>query len=64
MSPDDYPIYDQSSQFPGAFAVTCHSGVTLAAVHAHKVARHIIAGQIPAELACFSSRRFNVQAAA
>jgi glycine/D-amino acid oxidase-like deaminating enzyme len=62
MSPDDYPIYDQSSQFPGAFAVTCHSGVTLAAVHAHKVARHIIAGQIPAELACFSSRRFNVQA--
>ena len=64
MSPDDYPIYDQSPRFPGAFAVTCHSGVTLAAVHVLSVARHIVAGRIPAELACFSSRRFNVQAAA
>ena len=64
MSPDDYPIYEQSTRFPGAFAVSCHSGVTLAAVHVLRVARHIVAGRVPAELACFSSRRFNVQTAA
>jgi glycine/D-amino acid oxidase-like deaminating enzyme len=64
MSPDDYPIYDQSPRYPGAFAVACHSGVTLAAAHVLNVARHIVAGRIPADLACFSSRRFNVQAAA
>jgi glycine/D-amino acid oxidase-like deaminating enzyme len=64
MTPDGYPIYEQSARFPGAFAVTCHSGVTLAAVHVLCVARHIVAGRVPAELACFSSRRFNVQTAA
>ena len=48
MSPDDYPVYDQSPRFPGAFAVACHSGVTLAAVHVLRVARHIVAGRIPA----------------
>jgi hydrogen cyanide synthase HcnC len=64
MSPDDYPIYDQSPRYPGAFAIACHSGVTLAAAHVLSVARHIVAGRIPADLACFSSRRFNVQAAA
>ena len=24
MSPDDFPIYDQSASCPGAFVVTCH----------------------------------------
>ena len=33
MSPDGFPIYDQSQFFPGAFVATCHSGVTLAANH-------------------------------
>ena len=28
MSPDGFPIYEESSEFPGAFVVTCHSGVT------------------------------------
>ena len=34
MSPDTFPIYAQSRTHTSAFGVTCHSGVTLAAVHA------------------------------
>lgn len=34
MSPDGLPIYDESPEHPGAFVVTCHSGVTLASLHA------------------------------
>jgi hydrogen cyanide synthase HcnC len=64
MSPDGFPIYDQSESCPGAFVVTCHSGVTLAANHVLKVAKDILAGSLPEELAPFSSRRFDVSAAA
>ncbi|WP_108485089.1 NAD(P)/FAD-dependent oxidoreductase [Oceaniglobus ichthyenteri] len=38
MSPDGLPVYAQSETHPGAYLVTCHSGVTLAAVHARDVA--------------------------
>ena len=38
MTPDGYPIYAQSESHPGAFVALCHSGVTLAAVHADEVA--------------------------
>lgn len=34
MSPDGLPIYQESQTMPGAFLVTCHSGVSLAAAHA------------------------------
>lgn len=27
MTPDGLPVYDESRRYPGAFAVTCHSGV-------------------------------------
>jgi glycine/D-amino acid oxidase-like deaminating enzyme len=63
MSPDGFPIYDQSQSCPGAFVVTCHSGVTLAANHALSLAKDILAGSLPEALAPFSSRRFNVPAA-
>ncbi|MFX7988786.1 FAD-dependent oxidoreductase, partial [Acinetobacter baumannii] len=33
MTPDGFPIYEESCQCPGAFLVTCHSGITLAAMH-------------------------------
>lgn len=33
MTPDGLPIYQQSETLPGAFLVTCHSGITLAAAH-------------------------------
>lgn len=65
MSPDGFPIYDQSNRCPGAFVVTCHSGVTLAANHALALAPFIAKGELPAEtFQAFSSRRFNVQKAA
>lgn len=58
MTPDGFPIYDESVDHPGAFLVTCHSGVTLAAQHAGPVAGAIAAGALPAGLAPFSARRF------
>jgi glycine/D-amino acid oxidase-like deaminating enzyme len=64
MSPDGFPIYDESSACPGAFVITCHSGVTLAAAHALRLAPHIAAGALPAETAPFHARRFDVPAAA
>lgn len=64
MSPDGFPVYEQSREHPGAFVVTCHSGVTLAAAHALDLAGHILAGALPDALAPFSSRRFHVPAAA
>jgi glycine/D-amino acid oxidase-like deaminating enzyme len=64
MAPDGLPIYEQSSEFPGAFVCTCHSGVTLAAAHALHYAQYVIDGALPAELARFSTQRFDVRAAA
>lgn len=64
MSPDGFPIYAASRTAPGAFVVTCHSGVTLAAVHAHRLAPAILAAAWPAELECYSPARFDVRAAA
>ena len=64
MSTDGLPIYEQSAQFPGAFVCTCHSGVTLAAAHALHYARYVNEGALPPELARFSTRRFEIQAAA
>jgi len=60
MSPDGFPIYDRSAEFPGAFVVTCHSGVTLAAVHALEIGPAIARGALPETVDCFSSRRFDV----
>ncbi|WP_250501206.1 FAD-dependent oxidoreductase [Caballeronia sp. GAWG1-5s-s] len=57
-SPDGFPVYDQSEAHPGAFVVTCHSGVTLAAAHALRIAPWILGAPIPDELPAFSARRF------
>ncbi len=57
MTPDGFPIYDQSAEAPGAFLCTCHSGVTLAAIHANEVAPMIAAGALRDDLAPFSARR-------
>ncbi|HEY1933140.1 MAG TPA: FAD-dependent oxidoreductase [Acetobacteraceae bacterium] len=63
MSPDGFPIYEQSARFPGAFAATCHSGVTLAGAHALALAPAILDGELPPALDAFSSRRFHLPAA-
>jgi len=63
MSKDGFPIYEQSQSCPGAFVATCHSGVTLAAAHALKLAPMIAAGALDDDMAPFSTRRFHVQEA-
>jgi hydrogen cyanide synthase HcnC len=64
MTPDGFPIYQQSATQPGAFVATCHSGVTLAASHALHLAPAIAAGALPADLNSFAASRFDVQTAA
>ena len=64
MSPDGHPIYDQSLCYPGAWVVTCHSGVTLAAVHAQVLAGWIVGQQRPPYVENFSAKRFAVHQAA
>ncbi|MBN3765859.1 FAD-dependent oxidoreductase [Burkholderia sp. Ac-20365] len=57
-SPDGFPIYDESAQHPGAFVVTCHSGVTLAAAHALRIAPWIVGGAMPDDIPALSGTRF------
>jgi len=63
MTPDHNPIYQQSANCPGAFTVTCHSGVTLAAMHAGPVARWIGGSRELDLINRFSTDRFNVSPA-
>lgn len=58
LTPDGLPIYAQSNQYPGAFAATSHSGVTLAAVHARDIALYVEQGELPATLSALSEKRF------
>ena len=58
MSPDGFPIYEQSARYPGAFAATCHSGVTLAGAHAMALAPAILDGALPDSLSAFTAERF------
>jgi len=64
LTPAGLPIYDQSKAYPGAFVFTCHSGVTLAANHALEVSRWVSEGEIPREMSCFATDRFDVPQAA
>lgn len=57
MTPDGFPLYEQSRECPGAYVATCHSGVTLAAAHALVVAPWVAGGEMPAALAPFGSAR-------
>lgn len=59
MSPDGLPIYEESETMPGAYLVTCHSGVTLAANHALTLAPWIVSGNRPDEITKFSAKRFS-----
>jgi glycine/D-amino acid oxidase-like deaminating enzyme len=64
LSPDGFPIYDQSTTHPRAFLATCHSGVTLAAAHASVLAKHLARGELPEEIQAFNGGRFHVSKAA
>ncbi len=64
MTPDGFPVYDRSREHSGAFSAACHSGVTLAAAHAERLAGFVAEGALPAEFRGFSADRFDVQEAA
>ncbi len=59
LGPDSYPIYEQTSALgPQAFAFSCHSGITLAAAHALKLAPMILKEKLDASVTPFSPLRF------
>jgi len=62
MTPDGFPIYEQSLRCPGAFAATCHSGVTLAGAHALELAPAILSDHLPGKFDAFRAARFPVPA--
>ena len=59
MTPDGYPIYDESKQYPGIFGVACHSGVTLAAAHSYHLAAALFKNKLPRILSPMAIKRFN-----
>jgi glycine/D-amino acid oxidase-like deaminating enzyme len=59
MSPDGLPIYHQSHTMPGAFLITCHSGITLAATHSVNLTLWLTGHKNAPELLGFSEDRFH-----
>jgi len=57
LSPDSFPIYDKAP-FPGAYAISCHSAVTLAAAHANTLAQLIADDSWSTSMDTFSAARF------
>ena len=60
MSPDGLPIYQQSRTMPGAYLVTCHSGITLAAAHARFIPDWLENNEYAPDLEVFSEQRFAI----
>lgn len=60
LTPDEYPIYHESTTYPGAFVLTSHSGVSLASLYATDIASWIAEGTKPKDFEPFSPRRFDV----
>lgn len=59
LSPDGLPIYQQSLTLPGAYLVTCHSGITLAAVHARLLPDWLEGAAVAPDLEVFGEARFS-----
>ncbi|WP_282026059.1 NAD(P)/FAD-dependent oxidoreductase [Limimaricola cinnabarinus] len=64
MTPDGYPVYARAPEHPGAFLVTCHSGVTLAPMHATALADWIAGKPGAPDLEMFDDTRFALPDAA
>ncbi|MBX2868493.1 MAG: FAD-binding oxidoreductase [Acidiferrobacterales bacterium] len=60
MTPDGKPVYQESESCPGAFAIACHSGITLAAAHVGPVCQWIAKSKLNPLISQFSSDRFHV----
>lgn len=64
MTPDGLPVYAASTSHPGAYAVTCHSGVTLAALHSALLPDWIDGGVLHSLLEVFNVQRFTLSSPA
>jgi octopine oxidase subunit B len=64
MSPDGKPVYQRSPTHPGAYLVTCHSGITLSAAHARLLPLWLEDHPDAPHLEAFSEQRFTLPAAA
>ena len=60
LSKDGLPIYQQSPTMPGAYLVTCHSAITLAAVHARSLPGWFDGKGDAPDLEKFSEDRFKL----
>lgn len=60
LSPDGLPIYQESTVMPGAFLVTCHSGITLAAAHARLLPDWLERTHAAPDLEVFNEDRFAI----
>jgi len=60
MSPDGLPIYQRSEDVPCATYVTCHSGITLSAIHARLIPDWILESNTAPDVSLFSESRFYV----
>ena len=59
LTPDGYPIYQESESCPGAYVVSSHSGVTLAASHCYLLGPWTSGlTQTPPEFKSFRGERF------
>ncbi|MDS1137640.1 NAD(P)/FAD-dependent oxidoreductase [Nitratireductor indicus] len=63
MSADGLPIYDEAPDAPGAFVVTCHSGVTLASLHGLELGPALAEGHLGPAPRSMRSKRFALQTA-
>lgn len=63
MSPDGLPIYQHSVQCPGASLITCHSGITLSAVHARLMPQWLERRADAPDLEFFGEQRFGLSQA-
>ena len=60
LTPDQKPVYVESEECRGAFAVPRPSGVTLASLHSNHLPEWILDGKKPLDFDVFHSRRFDV----
>ncbi len=59
LTPDGYPIYQESSSCPGAFIATSHSGVSLASVHCFVIGAWMSGmAERPPDFGVFNGDRF------
>ncbi|WP_417722771.1 NAD(P)/FAD-dependent oxidoreductase [Salipiger sp.] len=58
LTPDGLPIYAESPDMPGAYMVTCHSGITLAAAHARLLPAWLDRAADAPDLEAFRDSRF------